>query len=58
LLADTPERRRQLEAFARLDEVMGLPANPSAKAADVILSVIRDARASRFAAPANVLSST
>ena len=58
LLADTPERRRQVEAFARLDEVMGLPAAPSAKAADVILSVIRDARASGFAAPANVLSST
>jgi lipid-A-disaccharide synthase len=58
LLADTPERRRQVEAFARLDEVMGLPAEPSAKAADVILGVMRDARASRFAAPANVLSST
>ena len=41
LLADTPERRRQLEAFARLDDVMGLPAAPSAKAADVVLSVIR-----------------
>jgi lipid-A-disaccharide synthase len=58
LLADTPERRRQVEAFARLDEVMGLPAAPSAKAADVVLSAIRDARASRFAATANVLSST
>src|SRR5207253_5899656 len=41
LLADTPERRRQVAAFARLDEVMGLPAAPSAKAADVVLSVIR-----------------
>jgi len=58
LLADTPERRRQVEAFARLDQVMGLPAAPSAKAADVILSVIRDARASCLAAPANVLSVT
>jgi lipid-A-disaccharide synthase len=57
LLADTPERRRQVEAFARLDEVMGLPAAPSAKAADVVLGVIRDARAAQFAAPANVLSS-
>ncbi len=56
LLADTPERRRQVEAFARLDEIMGLPAAPSAKAADVILTLIGEARASRFAAPANVLS--
>jgi lipid-A-disaccharide synthase len=56
LLADTPERRRQIEAFARLDEVMGLPAAPSAKAADVILSVIGEARAARFATPGNVLS--
>jgi lipid-A-disaccharide synthase len=56
LLADTPERRRQVEAFARLDDIMGLPAAPSAKAADVILNVIGETRASRFAAPANVLS--
>jgi lipid-A-disaccharide synthase len=54
LLADTPERRRQVDAFARLDEAMGLPAVPSAKAADVILNVIGDARAAR----ANVLSTT
>jgi lipid-A-disaccharide synthase len=57
LLDDTPQRRRQVEAFARLDEVMGLSAVPSAKAADVILNVIGEARA-RFAAPANVLSTT
>jgi lipid-A-disaccharide synthase len=56
LLDDTPQRRRQLEAFSRFDEVMGLPAAPSAKAADVILGVIGEARAARFAAPANVLS--
>jgi lipid-A-disaccharide synthase len=56
LLADTPERRRQVEAFARLDEMMGLAAAPSAKAADVILSAIGQARAAGFAAPANVLS--
>lgn len=58
LLADTPERRRQVEAFASLDGVMGLPAAPSAKAADVILSVIGEARAARFAAPADMLSRT
>jgi len=45
LLADTPERRRQSEAFRRLDDVMGLPAIPSAKAADVVLSLVRRARA-------------
>jgi lipid-A-disaccharide synthase len=45
LLADTPERRRQVEAFTRLDDVMGLPAAPSAKAADVILDVISKMRA-------------
>lgn len=43
LLADTPERRRQVAAFARLDEVMGLPAEPSSKAADVVLNLIRQA---------------
>ena len=38
LLSDTPERRRQVEAFARLDAVMGLggPA-PSARAAARVL---------------------
>ena len=28
LLGDTPERRRQLDAFARLDTIMGLGAEP------------------------------
>src|SRR5262249_56128681 len=58
LLADTPERRRQVEAFARLDEIMGLPAEPSAKAADVVLGVIREARAARLPDRVNVLSTT
>ena len=58
LLADTPERRRQFEAFARLDDVMGLPAEPSAKAADVILSVIRQGRAAQLPDRANMLSTT
>ena len=56
LLADTPERRRQVEAFAQLGKVMGLPAAPSAKAADVILNLIGEVRAARFAAPVNILS--
>ena len=52
LLSDTPERRRQVEAFARLDEVMGLPAEPSAKAADVVLGLIRRRGAAALPNPA------
>jgi lipid-A-disaccharide synthase len=38
LLSDTPERRRQLEAFARLDAVMEIGhAHPSARAAEIVL---------------------
>jgi lipid-A-disaccharide synthase len=38
LLSDTPARRRQLEAFARLDAVMEIgSANPSARAAEIVL---------------------
>jgi lipid-A-disaccharide synthase len=38
LLADTPERQRQLDAFARLDQVMGIgTVNPSESAADIVL---------------------
>ncbi len=39
LLADTPERRRQVEAFARLDTVMEIgTAVPSERAADIVLA--------------------
>jgi lipid-A-disaccharide synthase len=38
LLAETPERRRQLDAFARLDHVMKIgAANPSEAAAQIVL---------------------
>jgi lipid-A-disaccharide synthase len=38
LLSDTPERRRQVEAFARLDEIMQIgKAVPSAEAAKYVL---------------------
>jgi len=38
LLADSPERRRQLDAFARLDAVMGIGQTvPSERAATAIL---------------------
>jgi hypothetical protein len=43
-VADTPERLRQLEAFARLDRIMTLDMTPSAKAAAIVLDVARRAR--------------
>lgn len=44
LLSDTPERRRQRDAFARLDAVMEIGvAHPSARAAEIVL---REARRS------------
>ncbi|NWG25618.1 MAG: lipid-A-disaccharide synthase [Pseudorhodoplanes sp.] len=40
LLGDTPQRRRQLEAFARLDPLMGIGASdPARRAAAIVLSV-------------------
>jgi lipid-A-disaccharide synthase len=46
LLSDTPERRRQVEAFARLDAIMGIgAATPSAKAAAIVLDLVRTGRA-------------
>jgi lipid-A-disaccharide synthase len=45
LLADTPARRRQIEAFARLDAIMEVgTAAPSAKAADIVLETARRGR--------------
>ena len=44
LLSDTPERLRQIEAFARLDRIMTLDMMPSAKAAAIVLDVARRAR--------------
>jgi lipid-A-disaccharide synthase len=41
LMADTPERRRQIEAFARLDGIMAIgSAVPSDRAAEVILQCV------------------
>jgi len=46
LISDTPERRRQVEAFSRLDGIMGIGATaPSAKAAAIVLDVARRGRA-------------
>jgi lipid-A-disaccharide synthase len=46
LLSDTPERQRQIEAFARLDSIMeiGRPTSPSERAAEVVVSVIAQAQ--------------
>jgi lipid-A-disaccharide synthase len=44
LLGDTPERRRQIEAFARLDAIMEIGARaPATRAADIVLEVARRA---------------
>jgi lipid-A-disaccharide synthase len=46
LLADSPERRRQLEAFARLDAIMQIGSSaPAARAAEIVLDVVRSAKA-------------
>jgi lipid-A-disaccharide synthase len=45
LLSDTPQRRRQIEAFARLDEIMDIgAASPSAKAAAIVVDIARRGR--------------
>jgi lipid-A-disaccharide synthase len=42
LLTESPERRRQVEAFARLDAIMEIgTAEPSSRAADIVLSYAR-----------------
>ena len=47
LLADSPERKRQLEAFARLDTIMQVgAAAPSMRAAEITLSYAAKARRS------------
>jgi lipid-A-disaccharide synthase len=44
LLSETPERRRQIEAFAHLDRIMALDMVPSAKAAAIVLDLARRGR--------------
>lgn len=45
LLADTPERRRQIEAYRRLDGIMAVGGTaPSAKAASIVLGIARRGR--------------
>ena len=53
LLSDTPQRRRQIEAFGRLDDIMAIgAAAPSAKAATIVLDLARRGR--RAALPSGV----
>ncbi|MCC6777038.1 MAG: lipid-A-disaccharide synthase [Hyphomicrobiales bacterium] len=48
LLGDTPERRRQIEAFGRLDDIMQIGANaPAMLAADIVLEVANRVLSSR-----------
>jgi lipid-A-disaccharide synthase len=48
LIGDTPERRRQCEALARLDTAMEVGVrSPSARAADIVLAVAGRAVSSR-----------
>jgi lipid-A-disaccharide synthase len=45
LLSDTPQRQRQIEAFARLDAIMAIGGEaPSAKAAAIVLDVAQHGR--------------
>jgi lipid-A-disaccharide synthase len=45
LLSDTPERRRQIEGFQRLDQIMAIGSlRSSAKAADIVLDMARRGR--------------
>ena len=44
LMSDTPERLRQIDAFARLDRIMALDMTPSAKAAAIVLDMARRGR--------------
>jgi lipid-A-disaccharide synthase len=45
VLTDSPLRRRQVEAFAKLDQIMSTgDQSPSARAADVVLATLRKSR--------------
>jgi lipid-A-disaccharide synthase len=45
VLADSPLRRKQIEAFAKIDQIMSTGnAPPSARAADIVLQTMKKAR--------------
>jgi lipid-A-disaccharide synthase len=52
IVSDTPERRRQIEAFSRLDAIMEIGTRaPAMRAADIILGVLQRAHPAKLAAP-------
>ncbi|MFG1419162.1 lipid-A-disaccharide synthase [Xanthobacter sp. V0B-10] len=52
VIADTPARRRQEEAFTRLDGIFGITGpSPSHRAAEVVLRLARDGRTAALPAP-------
>ncbi len=54
LIGDTPERQRQLDAFARLDAIMEIGTrSPAGRAADIVLGVMRQPRSPMAATAAN-----
>jgi lipid-A-disaccharide synthase len=58
LLTDTPERRRQLEAFVRLDTIMEIGGeSPSDRAAAVVLDIVGQKGAPARETPASALPS-
>jgi lipid-A-disaccharide synthase len=45
VLSDTPMRRRQTDAFARIDGIMSTGSqSPSVRAADIVLGMLRKSR--------------
>jgi len=54
LIGDTPERQRQLDAFARLDAIMEIgTGSPANRAADIVLGVMRQPQTAMAAGVAN-----
>ena len=53
LFSDTPERLRQIDAFARLDHIMALDVAPSAKAASIVLDIARRGRRDPLSPPSD-----
>jgi len=53
LLDDTPQRRRQIEAFFRLDKILEIDSagSPAMRAAQVVLDVVDQSSSARAAAP-------
>jgi len=48
LFGDSPERRRQIEAFSRIDAIMEIGSSaPAARAADIVLDMARRGLPSR-----------